>query len=52
MNEHETLEVTIKIKVPAKSVGSFAKLLVARMHKYLSLHSSTVYAVDTKIYKE
>lgn len=52
MSEMNTLEVTIKMKVPASSVSTFAKLLVSRMHKYLTKHSATVYKVDTKIYKE
>lgn len=46
----KTLKLTLVFKVPDKEIASgFAKLLVARMHKYLAKHAVVVHAVDTVI---
>lgn len=46
----KVLTLTLKFKVPSKEIAQgFGKLLVARMHKYLSKHAVSVHVVDTKI---
>ncbi len=44
------LKLTMEFTVPDALIAKgFSRLLVARMHKYLSKHAVTVYKMDTVI---